>query len=938
MDVQKELAMKFQLAGQILFAGLLFCAPVLHGKEQVYRIPIRELQIDGSWPPANASAAPFTWEQQKNLRYFLPYATVDQGQTVMDFAIPLEPASFHEVDSVTGLLDNGSVMIRTLRRPPFSGVLFVPRSDLSGMHRLEFRVKPQTRPLPAQTASRVFFTALQKYYEVLLQHDFTADAWFRYQSIRAACMLNQASVFDPNTYQHNVADTRVDPFRSAYALFTGEQAIHENVRLDRTLQTTLNQPRTVELSSVQGITTAQIDWDPLIKGRKIETDPLAACIPADQHAIFYPTFRSMTDLMDAISEGRQSIEPLGFSIDRLEYYQQQMCVWLDGWSRFWGPKTIRGVALTGSDPYMAEGTDSAVLFDAAVGGLVYNNTRSKQKEKLKQIDGAKLVEGSIDGIDYRAVVSPDRQVSSYLAQIDNVVVVTNSLAQLQKIVRASKKQDPQMSDADEYRFFRSRYDQEHNEQTAMLVLTDAAIRRWCSPRWRIGAARRQFAATLLAHMQAAWIDSPGSFSPVKAQDFLNRWICDIGTVSLTGAGITSSVYGNVQFLTPVAELSVDKVSPEEQQQYERFRDLYQRRWQSFFDPIGICFLHEDRASKVDLTIRPLIADSEYRQWMRIAGRNSLKPFDGDPHPESIAHLVFAIDKDSEPVRQAGQFARRMMPAETGLNALGWLGRWVSIYVDDSPFWDEFSKQVEAVGMRGAFERCIENNLNSVPIAIAAGIESPVRLSAFLVSLRTWIEQTLPGVTAWDTLVYKEQPYTKVTTSLSSNQTPSPAVYYAVLNDQIIVTLDESMIRRAFDRADRKQTKWKWAGDHMAVRVSEKGWQVVELLARQDYSRWLQQKAWNNLPILTEWHSRAGRLSAPEFYRQFWNTSLDCPSGTDYAWSTDLQAVQSTVYGHPASPRMPREIKTPLSNVKQADIGITFEEDGLRAVVTIERQK
>jgi len=913
---------------------------VLHAEtEYVYRVPLSKLQMDNDWPGKTDIALSFALKQRRKLGCYLPYASVDSAQAVIDFGEWELPGDLYRVQSVRQIIEQSSLVVKSPRKAPLSGVLFCPRPDLSDMMRVPFTITEATEPLPDKAGLQAFYTARQKHYDHLLRQEFTGDAWFRFQSIKAASAADRRNVLDPNTFQPQVSETRPDPFRAVYGLFTGEQAIRENIQLDRTLQVAQNQRRTVDLSSIQGITTAQIDWKPLISGRKIETDLLAAYIPADQHAIFYPTFRSMMELMDAIREGRQSLEPLGFSVDRLDGYEQQMCVWLDGWSRFWGPKTIRGVALTGSDPYMAEGTDSAILFDASIGGLVYGNTESKQKDKLKEIDGARLITGTVDGIDYRAVVSPDRRVSSWLAQIDNVVVVTNSLSQLRKIIRASHKTEPPMSESDEYKFFRDRYNLEQNEQTALLVLTDAAIRRWCSPRWRIGAARRATALALLSHAQAAWIDSPETFDLAQANRFLTAWIPDVGTVSLTDAGVTSSVYGNLLFQTPIAELPVDAVSPEEKQQYERFRQAYQRRWQSFFDPIAVCVLHEKRQSRVDLTVRPLIAESQYRQWMQIAGAHVLESRDGDPHPESIAHLVFAIDRNSEPVRQAGQMASGVIPGKTGIGAFDWLGRWIAVYVDEGPFWKQFQQRVQAVGMERAVEERFAGGLDSVPLAVAAQVENPVVLSAFLVSMRTWIEQTLPGMTAWQTLEYKDQAYTKVTVRMSAGQSPSSAVYYAVLPGQLLVSLDESMIERAVDRLRRPaKTADQWAGQNMAVRVNEEGWKVVELLANDSYAQWLQKKAWNSLPVLTEWHVRSGRMSEAEFHQRFWNPSLDCPAGTEYTWNKRLQAVESELFGHPAQSRMPAEIKTPLSSVKQADIGVTFEEDGLRAVIKVERKR
>ena len=58
-------------------------------------------------------------------------------------------------------------------------------------------------------------------------------------------------------------------------------------------------------------------------------------------------------------------------------------------------------------------------------------------------------------------------------------------------------------DAPEYRFFRTRYPRGADGETALLILTDATIRRWCGPRWRIASSRRVRTAAALAEMQAA---------------------------------------------------------------------------------------------------------------------------------------------------------------------------------------------------------------------------------------------------------------------------------------------------------------------------------------------------------------------------------------------------------------------------------------------------
>ena len=82
---------------------------------------------------------------------------------------------------------------------------------------------------------------------------------------------------------------------------------------------------------------------------------------------------------------------------------------------------------------------------------------------------------------YLGVVSPDRSVCSYVAALDQVVLVSNSLYQLGYLVNVAKGKKPALASQDEYIFFRDRYARSEKEDAALLVLTDATIRRWCGP-------------------------------------------------------------------------------------------------------------------------------------------------------------------------------------------------------------------------------------------------------------------------------------------------------------------------------------------------------------------------------------------------------------------------------------------------------------------------
>ena len=61
----------------------------------------------------------------------------------------------------------------------------------------------------------------------------------------------------------------------------------------------------------------------------------------------------------------------------------------------------------------------------------------------------------MDGLAYRGVVTPDRSICSYVAKMDNLVIVTNSLYQLQQLVRVTSGKTKSLATLDEFVFFRS---------------------------------------------------------------------------------------------------------------------------------------------------------------------------------------------------------------------------------------------------------------------------------------------------------------------------------------------------------------------------------------------------------------------------------------------------------------------------------------------------
>ena len=189
----------------------------------------------------------------------------------------------------------------------------------------------------------------------------------------------------------------------------------ENLQLDRVLPTVQGGQETVELKSLEGITIREIDWKPLIKDLKPELDPLAAKIPADQHAIFFPSFNAAVAVADEMAAQSAMVlelaEPRSTSARTFDRYQEQMCLSITGLARLLGPTVVQSVAITGSDPYFRTGTDVAVLFADRRCHDAPELADCSSRPGGCQNAAAKTVQGEVDGL---AVSGSDHAGSQHL--------------------------------------------------------------------------------------------------------------------------------------------------------------------------------------------------------------------------------------------------------------------------------------------------------------------------------------------------------------------------------------------------------------------------------------------------------------------------------------------------------------------------------------------
>ncbi|MHC4404792.1 MAG: hypothetical protein ACYTG0_34515, partial [Planctomycetota bacterium] len=417
-----------------------------------------------------------------------------------------------------------------------------------------------------------------------------------------------------------------------------------------------------------------------------------------------------------------------------------------------------------------------------------------------------------------------------------------------------------------------------------------------------------------------------------------------GELTLSSGGVSSAAVGSLAFMTPVAELPIQQVTKAEAEAYERWRDGYERNWTGVFDPIGLRIGIAKKRLSADLTVMPLIGASEYRELMAVARGAKIAPDAADPH-DALAHVVLAINKDSETVQRFGNFAAAMM-LSAKIDPLGWMGESVALYFDDDSFWSELA----AAGYDGRDE-FFRENLGRVPVALFVEVENGFKLTAFLAAVRAYIEQTVPGMTHWESLTYKDEPYVKITPSSRAkreeDEMENLAVCYAASAESLIVTLSEDVLKRALDRRIARRTADQetkapeppspWLGKSLCLKADAKAVAILSALFAEDYRLAMQKRAWANLPILNEWKRRYPDADPIAIHERVWKVRLIDPAAGRYVWNAKWQTMESTEYGHPGKPKKGPASPPLVSGIVGGNFGVTFEEQGLRARVELDRK-
>ncbi len=320
----------------IIIATMVSRTAVVAADDAFFDIPLSELKIiSGELPKSAIATDSFRFGPRAMLMYYR--AALDgEGEAYLNIG-PEQQLAFQY--QATDDLSTCHLLIRAPRGKDVTGKLALPSPSSDKMTLVSFSIPAAKANDSAQ--ERFWQDKWEFYVRLAELPTVPGTAWFRRQVNDAMLHANdlgrKQGKSEPRLRITPNADRTID----SYELFSGGRAISESLQLDRLLREPSQdgQP-TIDINTLKGITVAEIDWKPLLKGANPKLDPLASDIPADQHAVFFPSFAAVTKFVDE-TQGRSTdvfkfVTPKSEDANLLGRYERQLGLSLSSLGRALG--------------------------------------------------------------------------------------------------------------------------------------------------------------------------------------------------------------------------------------------------------------------------------------------------------------------------------------------------------------------------------------------------------------------------------------------------------------------------------------------------------------------------------------------------------------------------------------------------------------------------
>jgi hypothetical protein len=681
-----------------------------------------------------------------------------------------------------------------------------------------------------------------------------------------------------------------------------------------------------------------------------------------------------------------------------ERTQKQLGLEIKEWMRLGYDEVVNRVAVTGSDLYINEGSDITILFSLKQ-PAAFHTAADAMLAAAKASPGATTSNEKYREADVQHIETPDGVVDVFSADPQpDLHIRSNSKAAIRRVLDVILGGSPDavsLGSTEEFRYIRTLMPLDAPEEGLFVYLSDPFIRRILGPQVKLAERRRLVGLSQLRTLgYAAALFETNYGRPAKSVEELVSAKCapagftsgEIippfgGKFSLDPDGVTArcGVLGTAASPTPILELPIDKVSQPEADQYRQFLDRYETYWRTYFDPIAVRIQVTPERYRAETIVLPLINSSIYQGLVEATG-GPVADLESLPVPPSnIGSLSVHLDKTKldddtrKTIRMTTAMAAGDGPQPPNVERLliEGLGDTVSFNVCDSdPLLDMNLTQFGAMAMRwgGADDMVsigmLVTSLTS-PVYLAIPVHNESVVDQFLAELDRYAVAALREQRGrlWEfngdySLIDHPQDGRSATRVVSLSLGPITWRFYlARIGKGLYLASRRAIIDElaAAQGQPAEEPLTKSTPAHAMLRFRPEHWRKILPTYQLGWVSSARQRTLDNAALISPFlrtylatHADSGRdeelvQGVQKIAEQVHGVQFLLPDGGEFQLSADRTSIVHSRFGDGLVPHQPDkpspdgDLQKALSEFKGLSAQLTFLEDGLHAVVTIDRK-
>lgn len=321
--------------------------------------------------------------------------------------------------------------------------------------------------------------------------------------------LEKSANIRPGKYKSNSFDD-IDRLNESgktidfYSLFSGGLAIRESLQLE-SIRPSDEGMRDINPTILNLINIESNPYEKMLSRRNFKIYPVDKCVPEEFYYIHFTDALKAFNFFNFIDETGGAVYKhfSQASVDFLvkEKLLTQLAVRETSDIPAFYTNSMSEIIITGSDPFVNEGSDVTLIIQPAAGPLFIRGI-SGMRKMIKDRYSAKEKDIDVSGYKGNHIYTDDRQVwSIFLTLSDGTAIISNSIKAAEKIADTFSGKIPALSDAPDYKYMRSIYPAGAINEDGLVYLSEKFIRYLISPQLRIKKSRRMYDSMKLSVLE-----------------------------------------------------------------------------------------------------------------------------------------------------------------------------------------------------------------------------------------------------------------------------------------------------------------------------------------------------------------------------------------------------------------------------------------------------